>query len=210
MSRKPPSGGKVYDAHYFQRWYRGRDAGPGWHAFIARKVELAVAATEYVLGRQIRSVLDVGCGEAPWRALLKSLRPRVRYTGVDGSEYVVRRFGRSRNIRLARVGQVGRIGLKGPFDLVVCSDVLHYVPTPEVRVALAAMRRLCGGVAFIEIYTGDDDAKGDDVEFHGRSAALYRRLLRAAGFESLGLQLHLPRAVAETLVELERGPGRRR
>ena len=40
----------------------------------------------------------------------------------DGSEYAVRRFGRARNIRLARVGEVGRIGLKGPFDLVVCAE----------------------------------------------------------------------------------------
>ena len=208
MSRKRPAGPKVYDARYYQHWYHGPRVGVGQFEFVGRKVRLAVAAAEYVLGRQLHSVLDVGCGEAPWREQLKKLRPRVRYTGLDGSEYVVARYGRSHNIRLARVGQVGRVGLKGPFDLVVCSDVLHYVKTPEVRTGLAAMRRLCGGVAFLEIYTGSDDAEGDDHEFQPRSAAVYRRLVREAGFEPLGLQLHVPRAVAETLVELERGPSR--
>lgn len=208
MRRPPASAAKRYDARYFLYWYRGARAGPSWHEFVARKVRFAVAATEYVLGRRIRSVLDVGCGEAPWRAVLKRLRPRVAYTGLDGSEYVVRRYGRTRNIRLARVGQVGRVGLKRPYDLVVCSDVLHYVPTPEMKRGLAAMRRLCRGVAFLEIYTGSDEAEGDDVEFQRRSAATYLRHIRAAGFEPLGPQLYAPRAVAETLVELERSPAR--
>ena len=120
--------------------------------------------------------------------LLEYLDPRTREvirmrTGLDGSEYAVRRYGRTRNIRLARVGQVGRAGLKRQYDLVVCSDVLHYVPTPEMKRGLAAMRRLCRGVAFLEIYTGSDEAEGDDVEFQRRSAATYLRHIRAAGFE---------------------------
>ena len=197
--------GKVYDASYFQRWYRESGVGVGRRPFVARKVRLAVAAAEYLLGRPLRSVLDVGCGEAPWRALLRELRPRVRYTGVDGSEYAVRRFGRSRGIRLARVGDVGRIGLRGPFDLVVCADVLHYVGTAEVREGLAAMHALCGGVAFLEAFTSADAIEGDRAAFQRRSPAAYRTLFRAAGFVPLGLHLHATRGLARTLVALERG-----
>lgn len=196
---------KRYDARYFQRWYRESRVGVGQREFVSRKIRLAVSATEYVLGRELRSVLDVGCGEAPWRAILKAMRSRVAYTGIDGSEYAVRRFGRSRGIRLARVGEVGRLGLKGPFDLVVCADVLHYVPTAEVRAGLTAMQRLCGGVAFLEAFAGSDDVEGDDVEFQRRSPAVYRRLFAEAGFRPLGLHLYAPRATWGTLVALERG-----
>ena len=196
---------KSYDARYFQRWYRESGVGVGRREFVARKVRLAVAAAEYVLDRELRSVLDVGCGEAPWRAILKSLRPRVAYTGVDSSEYAVRRFGRTRGIRLARLGEVGKVGLRGPFDLVVCADVLHYVATDEVRTGLAAMHKLCGGVAFVEAFAGTDDVVGDDVAFQRRAPASYRRLFAAAGFLPLGLHLYAPRATTRTLVALERG-----
>ena len=196
---------KRYDARYFQRWYRESGVGVGRREFVARKVRLAVSAAEYLLDRELRSVLDVGCGEAPWRAILKSLRPRVAYTGVDSSEYAVRRFGRTRGIRLARLGEVGKVGLRGPFDLVVCADVLHYVATDEVRAGLAAMHKLCGGVAFVEAFASTDDVVGDDVAFQRRTPASYRRLFTAAGFLPLGLHLYAPRATARTLVALERG-----
>ena len=198
---------KVYDARYFQRWYRDSGVGVGRRTFVARKVRLAVAAAEYLLGRELRSVLDVGCGEAPWRALLHELRPRLRYTGLDSSEYAVRRYGRSRGIRLARVGEVGRIGLRGPFDLVVCADVLHYVGTAEAREGLTAMHALCGGVAFLEAFTSADAIEGDRAAFQRRSPAAYRRLFRAAGFTALGLHLYATRELARTLVALERGSG---
>ena len=99
---------KIYDGAYFQRWYheRGRAGGAG----LLRKVAMAVAIAEFYLERPIRSVLDVGCGEAPWRAPLLKLRPRLHYQGVDSSEYAVARFGRSRNIALANFGQN-----RGPF-----------------------------------------------------------------------------------------------
>ena len=204
-SGDPMPAAKRYDARYFQRWYRESDVRVGQREFVSRKVRLAVAATEYVLGRELRSVLDVGCGEAPWRSILKSLRPRLAYTGLDGSEYAVRRYGRARNIRLARVGEVGRLGLKGPFDLVVCADVLHYVPTAEVSAGLRAMHALCGGVAFLEMFASTDDAEGDDVEFQRRRPASYRRLLAIAGFRALGLHLYASRSAWQTLVALERG-----
>ena len=59
---------KQYDAAYFRRWYRGPPATP--RAELARKVAMAVAIAEFYLQRPIRSVLDVGCGEAAWRGPL--------------------------------------------------------------------------------------------------------------------------------------------
>jgi SAM-dependent methyltransferase len=150
-------------------------------------------------------VLDVGCGEAPWRAHLQRLRPRIRYTGVDGSEYAVRRFGPSRNIRLGRVGALEDAGLEGPYDLIVCADVLHYVPTPDVRRGLASMHVLSGGVAFIEAFTSADAIEGDHAGFQRRSPAAYGRLFAEAGFVPVGLHLYVTRTTARGLVALERG-----
>jgi SAM-dependent methyltransferase len=199
---------KQYDARYFERWYRRSRVGVGGREFVARKVRLAVAAAEFLLGREIRRVLDVGCGEAVWRAHLKRLRPRATYTGVDSSEYAVQRYGRTRNIRRAGVGELETADLVGPYDLVVCADVLHYVPTAEVRRGLEAMHLLCGGVAFIEAFTRADAIEGDRAAFQKRTPAAYRALLRAAGFVPLALHLYATRAMSRTLVALERGAGR--
>ena len=81
---------KRYDQSYFDRWYR--DGGIGDRARLARKVLLAVATAEYHLERPIRTVLDIGCGEGPWRAPLLKARPGVRYLGFDGSEYAIARY----------------------------------------------------------------------------------------------------------------------
>jgi len=199
---------KQYDARYFERWYRRSSVGVGGREFVARKVRLAVAAAEYLLGRRIERVLDVGCGEGAWRAHLKQLRPRVTYTGVDSSEYAVRRYGRTRNLRRAGMGELETADLVGPYDLVVCADVLHYVPTAAVRRGLEAMHLLCGGVAFIEAFTSADAIEGDRAAFQKRTPAAYRTLFREAGFVPLALHLYATRELSRTLVALERGAER--
>jgi SAM-dependent methyltransferase len=199
---------KRYDAQYFERWYRRSDVGVGAREFVGRKVRLAVAATEYLLGRELASVLDIGCGEGTWRAHVKQLRPRASYTGVDGSAYAVKRYGRTRNLRLGDVGKLERLDLAGPFDLVVCADVLHYVPTAAARRGLAVMHGLCGGVAFLEAFTSADAIEGDRASFQKRSPTAYRALFAAAGFVPLALHLYATRELSRTLVALESAPRR--
>jgi SAM-dependent methyltransferase len=121
--------GKTYDRRYFDRWYRTDDTRIGRGALLRCKVALAVAMAEHYLGRPLRCVLDVGCGEGAWRAPLLGLRPKLDYLGVDSSEYAVARFGASRNLRLARFGQLEHLRFGPPADLLVCADMLHYGPT---------------------------------------------------------------------------------
>jgi SAM-dependent methyltransferase len=208
------NGSKRYDRAYFDRWYRDPRYAVVHRGVLARRVQLAVAAAEYLLERPIKSVLDVGCGEAPWRALLMRARPGVRYVGVDSSTYAVARFGRTRGIRLGTFGGLGRMKLRGPFDLVVCSDVLHYVSTAELVRGLGALQRLVRGVAFLELFAKEDATIGDDVGFQPRPAATYRRLFSAAGFTPLGLHCYAGRALEPDLITFERGApparGRRR
>src|SRR4030095_7214279 len=94
---------RFYDQRYFDKWYRNPRYRVKSPHELARQVTFVVAGTEPLLGRSVRSVLDVGCGEANWLAPLRRLRPRVQYTGVDTSEYVVSRFGASRNVRLGAI-----------------------------------------------------------------------------------------------------------
>ena len=196
---------KQYDRRYFDRWYRERGAVVKPEA-VQRKVRLALAAAEYVLARPVRSVLDVGCGEAPWRATLKRARPQLRYVGVDSSEYVVRRYGKRRGIRAGTLGTLGELRLGGPFDLVVCADVLEYVPTPELHEGLLQMRRLCRGLAYIEAFASGDDMVGDRAGWHHRSERKYRDAFAAAGYIACGLHCWVPRDGAQRVSQLERCP----
>ena len=207
MSRAPRP--KVYDQAYFDRWYRDSRHALFHLGMLPRRVQLAISAAEYLLERPIQSVLDVGCGEGRWRALLLQARPRLRYLGVDSSEYVVRRYGKRRNIRLGRFGELGHMGIRGRFDLIVCSDVLHYVPLPEARRGLKTLARLLGGIAFMELFTKEDETVGDEADFHPRSGAVYRRLFRQAGLVHLGLHCYAGRALRRRLVTFEHGAGKR-
>jgi SAM-dependent methyltransferase len=192
---------KTYDAAYFQRWYRGRDAGD--RAALARKVSLAVATAEFFLQRPIRSVLDVGCGEAAWRAPLLKLRPKLHYQGVDSSEYAVARYGRSRNIALADFGQLEQLRFGAPVDLLICSDVLHYVPTKELRRGLSGIGEHCSGLAFLDLYTREDAIAGDKRGFLPRRATDYRRWFREAGLRACAPQSYLSPSFEGQVAALE-------
>jgi SAM-dependent methyltransferase len=177
---------KTYDRAYFQRWYHSkrRVVMP---ADIVRRARLALAAAEYFLQRPVRSVLDVGCGEGLWRAPLRRLRPQLRWVGVDASDYVVRRFGRRRGIMRGSFAGLGRVPLRGTFDLVVCSDVLHYLTSAEILEGLPALVRRIGGIAWIDAFTSEDPMTGDRIDFVERRPASYRRMFRDAGLVGIGM-----------------------
>ncbi len=193
---------KTYDREYFDRWYRRE--GIGGAARLARKVALAVAMAEYHLERPIQSVLDIGCGEGAWRAPLLKLRPKLQYLGFDSSEYAVRRFGRSRNIHYARFGDFEYLRPCPPADLLICSDVLHYLPTRELNRGLSGLADLCGGVAFIEMFAKEDAAIGDEDEFQARPARFYRERLEAMGLVQIGSYGWLSPQIADHSTALER------
>lgn len=192
---------KVYDEAYFDTWYRQR--GLGGPAVLARKVALAVALAEYHLGRPIRSVLDVGCGEGAWLAPLRRLRPQVRYLGVDASEYAIERHGARRNLHWLPFDQLAALSLPQPADLLVCSDVMHYLPDDELRAGVREFARLCDGVAFIEVFTENDDIVGDLHELRRRPAGWYTQVLGEAGFRFAGSFTWLSAPVAASATALE-------
>ena len=161
---------KRYDQAYFDKWYRDPRHRVGSRHRLLREVEFVITVTEQLLERSLRSVLDVGAGEGRWQPLLQQLRPGSRYAGVEPSPYAVRRWGAKRNLREGDLESLPSLGLDGPFDLVVCADVLHYLPTPVLRAGLAALVPLVGGVAYLPTFTAEDAIAGDRVEFQRRRA----------------------------------------
>lgn len=200
---------KRYDAAYFQRWYRDpalRQSAIGGTARLARKVALAVATAEYHLERPLRTVLDVGCGEGAWRAPLLKLRPNAQYLGFDSSEYAVARFGARRNLHLVRFGDFASLRPCAPVDLLVCSDVMHYLDARELDRGLPGLADLCGGVAFLETFTREDGIDGDTDGFRRRPAAFYRARFAAQGFVALGSHLWLAPGLLDAATALECPP----
>src|SRR4249919_1500945 len=192
---------KNYDQAYFDRWYRR--GGIGDRARLARKVAMAVATAEYHLERPIRTVLDIGAGEAVWRAPLLKLRPGLRYLAFDSSEYAVRRYSRSRNLHMARFGDFEHLRPCAPVDLLVCSDVMHYLATRELDRGLPGLADLCGGVAFLETFTREDMAEGDEASFQPRPAGFYRKRFERVGFTPLGSHCWLSPALRHAATALE-------
>jgi SAM-dependent methyltransferase len=201
------SGFKRYDQAYFDRWYRHPSHRIGDRADLERRVGMVVGVAEYLLGRPLRTVLDVGCGEARWRAPLRRRCPGIHYVGVDSSRYVVGRYGRTRGIRLGSLGTLSEVGLEAPFDLVVCADMLHYVPLAELRRGLSTVRALTGGIAFLEALTTADGVAGDTRGFHRRGAAVYRRLFREAGLVQCGPHCWAGPALVGRMAALEGAAG---
>lgn len=197
---------KTYDRRYFDRWYRDPRVRVATAAAVARKVHLVVSVAEALLQRRVRSVLDVGCGEGSWRAPLKKLRPGIRYVGVDSSEYVIARFGKRRGIRSGAFGTLGEIerSLRGPFDVIVCCDVLQYVPADQLRAGLKSVVTMLGGLAYLEAYTSGDSIEGDRRAWHHRTAAEYRRGFGRAGLTSVGMHCWVGGEVAGVAAELEK------
>ncbi len=127
----------------------------------------------------------------------------MRYLGFDGSECAVARFGRSRGIHLARFGEFDRLRPCPPVDLLVCSDVMHYLSTRELDRGLPGLSQLCGGVAFLETFAREDHAEGDEHAFRQRPARFYRRRFEAVGFTQLGSHCWLSPALGGSTTSLE-------
>lgn len=192
-------------AEYFEKWYRDPAHRVSTEAATRRKVALALAVAEYYLGRPIRSVLDVGCGEGQWQPILAASRPGLRYLGLDPSAYAVGRFGTRRNLRQGSFSELDQAGLTGRYDLIVCSDLLYYLSPAQLRRGLRTLVPLLGGIAFLEAYDSAEPLEGDTAELQRLRAAEYRRLFRRAGLVPCGSHCYAGSELAHRVTALERG-----
>ncbi len=199
---------REYDQRYFDKWYRNPRYRVKSPQELARQVALVVGAAEHILGRTLRTVLDVGCGEANWLTPLRRLRPRIQYTGVDSSEYVVSRFGASRNIRLGTIDSLDRMRLRKEYDLILCVGMLNYLDPVQLRTGLAHLYELANGVVYLELFTtADRRVFGDTRGTRLRSPSWYRARIREARFLSCGMHCYIPDWLREQTSAMERCGG---
>ncbi len=198
-----PRSPKTYDRAYYDRWYRDPRTRISDAADIRRRAAQVIAAAELLLGRSVRSILDIGCGEARWRAPLRALRPRVRYLGLETSEYAIGRFGATRGVRRGSFGSLA--ALRGrTFDVIVCADVLHYLPPSEIDAGLDVLPDLLEGIAFLDVTVREDRPAGDLHGWISRPASWYLRRFEHAGLTNCGMMCWCGPGLAARLGGIER------
>jgi SAM-dependent methyltransferase len=195
---------KAYDRAYFDKWYRSPAHRVRTTAELNRTAAFVVAVAEYLLGRPVRTVLDVGAGEGAWRAALRRARPGIVYQGVDPSEYAVRRFGARRDLLLGDLAGLDDLPLRDGYDLVLATDVLNYLTPDELTDGLPRLAARADGMLYLELLTRNDELEGDTTFPQQHDAAWLRRVVRRAGLVACGLHCFLPRALADRLTEMER------
>jgi SAM-dependent methyltransferase len=189
-----------YTRQYFDKWYRSKERVHA-PADRSRTVRMVLAVGDYMLGRPVRSVLDIGAGEGLWSLELRRIRRTIRYAGVDPSEYAVGRYRHSRQLHLGTLGALPSRIARRRYDLIVCSGMLNYLRPEELREGLATISTLARGVAFLELFTARDDVQGD---VRGRRpASFYRRLLDSLGFRHCGPHCYVGPSFDGITVEME-------
>jgi len=198
---------REFDREFFHHYY----ARPGTAVISADDV---LTRARFVLAYlahlqvDVRSVLDAGCGTGLWRRALRRINRDIRYTGIDPSEYLCRRYGWE---------QTGIHEYRGRrlFDLVVCQDVMQYLTVQEVDRGIATLARVCRGALYFDVATRDDlesgllDATKTDGRIFLRQAAWYRRKLEKQFVNAGGGVFIAPRAKA-VILALERADASRR
>jgi SAM-dependent methyltransferase len=193
-----------YDAAYFRRYYldpRTRVLAP---AERRRRVAAVVALAERFLERPLATVLDVGCGVGLWGREILRLRPRVEWTGVEPSAAARRAAVVARPILAGSLADLDRLVARRRFDLVLCVDVLHYLPEATIARALPALASRTGGLACLEVLTSADEVEGDLAGFLRRTPAWYRRRFAAAGLAACGAHCYLGEGARDSAAALER------
>jgi SAM-dependent methyltransferase len=189
-----------FGAAYFRKFY----LDPATRVVTASEMRNRAALIAALLTHMqipIRSILDAGCGIGLLRQPFARVLPRARYTGLDMSEYLCRRYG-------WRQGSVVSFASSKPFDLLVCYDVLQYLDDSQAAGAIANMARLTRAALYVSALTREDwlencDRSRTDRAVHLRSGAWYRRRLSKA-FRYVGFGVWLRKDVAAILWDMER------
>jgi len=198
---------KVYTARQFARFYLDRRTRVMAPVERRRRVAAVVAAAERWIERPLRSVLDVGCGLGLWGREIRRLRPGASYLGFEPSPAVARVLRRGFEIRRGSFAEVERLPEGERFDLVLCVDVLHYLPGSLVDRGLDALVDRADGPLVLEVMTAAEEVEGDVEGWRRRAPGWWRGRFAARGLVPVGMHLWLPPGLAAAASALERLDG---
>lgn len=188
-----------FSAAYFKKFYLNAATRVVTAPEMRTRAAL-IAATLRQCQIPVRRVLDAGCGIGLLRKPFKEYLPRARYVGLEASDYLCRRFHWVR-------GSIVDFAPRIPFDLVVCYDVLQYLPDAQAARAIANFGRLTRSALYVSALTREDwrncDRSRTDRAVHLRPGGWYRRRLNKA-FRYIGFGLWVRKNVTAILWEMER------
>ena len=195
---------RTFDHEYFRRFYLDPKTAVASRAEMAARAQFIAAFADY-LEMDVRRILDAGCGLGLMRGTFRRIFPKARYVGLEGSDYLCRKYGWTR-------GSVVDWRSARPFDIAICYDVLQYLPDRDAERALDNLARLSRGLLYFSALTREDwllhcDRTRTDRDVHLRPAAWYRRRLRRR-FDEAGAGLWVRRGAPVTLWSLEFVQGR--
>lgn len=112
--------GATFDGIYVRNGWNGIETGSGPGSHVIPTSHVARRLVEWVAELDIRTVLDVGCGEGSWQPDLPG------YVGLDVSAVAIERARRRHPSRAYRVGQWDAMHDRA--DLVILRDVVQHLP----------------------------------------------------------------------------------
>lgn len=188
-----------FDAAFFQRYYAEPATRVATREEQARLAALIGGVAHYA-GFKVRRMLDAGCGVGWLRTPLLRQFKGATYTGLEVSEYLCRKHGWVQ-------GSLATFTDAQGFDLVLCHDVLQYLPDRDAARAITALGRLSKGLLYFSVLTAKDwrenaDTGKTDRDVHLRPAAWYQQRLKKH-FKHLGLGVYARRGFDPLLWELE-------
>lgn len=188
-----------FDAAYFQKFYLNAATRVVTAAEMRNRAAVVAAALR-ACQIPVRRILDAGCGIGLLRKPFEEFLPRARYTGLEASDYLCKRFGWAH-------ASVAEFAPRSPYDLVVCYDVLQYLPAAQAARAITNFGRLSRAALYVSALTTEDwrencDRSRTDRAVHLRTGAWYRRRLQRS-FRHLGFGIWLRKNVAAILWEME-------
>jgi SAM-dependent methyltransferase len=191
-----------FDRAFFKRFYEDAPTTVISEDDVFRRACFVLAYLSH-LQVPVHNVLDAGCGTGLWQRALRRIDRDIDYFGIDPSEYLCAKYGWFQST-------VANFRSRKKFDLVVCQDVMQYMPADEVERSFAAIAAVCRGALYFDVPTTDDirddllDMKKTDRSINVRSAAWYRRRL-AKHFENAGGGVFIAKGAGAVLLALERG-----
>lgn len=172
-----------FDRDYYVRYYENPATSVVSPAMQRNEVRFVIAFCRHASVKVARFA-DVGAGTGWWaREFARQYPSCLVIETFDASEAACERYGHKR-LRLEKLS--GRAA-----DLVVCRDVLRYLPDAEAEEGIRRLARKTRGVLYLQVITREDeiDEEASDLGGYFRTAGWYRRRLRDAGFLDCGMGL---------------------
>ena len=185
MTRRPTAA--RFDAGYYRRYYEDSATAVVNRTQQRNEVRFVLSFCRLV-GLGIARFADVGAGTGWWaRELARQYPGCRRIETYDASPDACRLYGH----RLRSAEDVAG----HPADLVVCRDVLRYLPDARARRAIRALERKCRGVLYLHVVSREDeiDEEASDMSGWFRPVRWYRDALADAGFTDAGMGLFVSR-----------------